>query len=187
MARGISGRLFAFVEKEGGRFATHPHFSFQVWGVYLNMTQPFFSCPCMCDPLFISETPRWAPVSLLLLSLVFGDGAVDANICYPISMIATVYIRVSERQGRCLGKGGGMSWRFMASRKLQDPCFSRALLFVQAFTPHLISLFHFTTRTHRDSHMIKSFACLFLDPCLDSCSKHLLIIKTESYRQLHIF
>ena len=168
MARGISGRLFAFVEKEGGRFATHPHFSFQVWGVYLHMTQPFFSCPCMCDPLFISETPRWAPVSLLLLSLVFGDGAVDANICYPISMIATVYIRVSERQGRCLGKGGGP-------------------LLVQAFTPHLISLFHFTTRTHRDSHIIKSFACLFLDPCLDSCSKHLLIIKTESYRQLHIF
>ena len=96
MARGISGRLFAFVEKEGGGFATHPCFSFQVWGVYLHMTQPFFSCPCMCDPLFISETPRWAPVSLLLLSLVFGDGAVDANICYPISMIATLYINDTE-------------------------------------------------------------------------------------------
>ena len=61
-------------------------------------------------------------MSLLLLSLVFGDGAVDANICYPISMIATVYIRVSERQGRCLGKGGGMSWR-LENCSSQDPRF----------------------------------------------------------------
>ena len=83
---------------------------------------------------------------------------------------------VLERRGGCLWKAGEVSRKGGGH-----------VMAFQAFTPHLISLFHFTTRTHRDSHMIKSFACLFLDPCLDSCSKHLLIIKTESYRQLHIF
>ena len=55
---------------------------------------------------------------------------------------------VLERRGGCLWKAGEVS------RKGGGACHgvSRALLFVRAFTPHLISLFHFTTRTHRDSH-----------------------------------
>ena len=58
--------------------------------------------------------------------------------CSAITTQATVSWKggggVSERQGRCLGKGGGACHGV-----------SRALLFVRAFTPHLISLFHFTT------------------------------------------
>ena len=49
--------------------------------------------------------------------------------------------------------------RGLGNSSLQGPCFSRALAFVQAFSTHHITWFHFTPRTHRDSHhhALKSF------------------------------